>query len=388
MYRTISSDCWTPTNPCITGCWISASGACRFPPWQEAKDLVDKIISYSDRATQGSWRNQIAFIGDDEDSNIHMRQADELASYVRQHYPAYNINKIYLDAYPQEKGATGFRYPDVNRAINDQVNRGALIVNYTGHGGPAGLAHEKIVTTNDINSWNNKGMLPLFMTATCEFSRYDEYDSGLDLEITSAGEEVLLNTKGGGIGLFTTTRLVYSGPNHALNERFYEVVFEKDENQQNYRLGDIIVYSKNNTGAGINKRNFTLLGDPSLRLAYPEHRVVTDSINGISVTESADTLSAFDWVRVSGHLETQDGKVMEDFQGEVFPMVFDKERKIETLSNDGTPPWDFMARNSILYSGKTTVTNGYFSFGFLCSQGHQLCLRHRQNQLLQQRLNP
>ncbi len=330
----------------------------------EAKDVVDKIISYSDLATQGSWRNQISFIGDDEDSNIHMRQADELASYVKENYPPYNINKIYLDAYPQEKGATGFRYPDVVRAINDQVNRGALIVNYTGHGGPSGLAHEQIVTTNSINSWSNSGMLPLFMTATCEFSRYDEYDSGLDLEITSAGEDVILNNNGGGIGLFTTTRLVYSGPNHVLNERFYEVVFEKDENGRNYRLGDIIVYSKNNTGAGVNKRNFTLLGDPSLRLAYPEHRVVTDSINGISVTELADTLSAFDWVRVSGHVETQGGVVLEDFQGEVFPMVFDKERKIETLSNDDTPAWDFMSRNSILYSGTSTVKDGYFSFGF------------------------
>ncbi|MDX2432666.1 MAG: type IX secretion system sortase PorU, partial [Bacteroides sp.] len=331
---------------------------------EEAKNVVDKIISYSDMATQGSWRNQISFIGDDEDSNIHMRQADELAAYVKENYPPYNINKIYLDAYPQEKGATGFRYPDVERAINDQVNRGALIVNYTGHGGPSGLAHEQVVTTNDINSWSNNGMLPLFMTATCEFSRSDEYDAGLDLEITSAGEEVLLNNNGGGIGLFTTTRLVYSGPNHVLNERFYEVVFEKDENQRNYRLGDIIVYSKNNTGAGVNKRNFTLLGDPSLRLAYPEHRVLTDSINGISVMELSDTLSAFDWVTVSGHVETQGGTVMENFQGEVFPMVFDKERKIETLSNDGTPPWDFMARNSILYSGTTSVKDGYFSFGF------------------------
>lgn len=331
---------------------------------EEAKDVVDKLISYSNLSTQGSWRNRIAFIGDDEDSNVHMRQADELATYVKANYAPYNINKIYLDAYPQEKGATGFRYPDVERAINDQVNRGALIVNYTGHGGPSGLAHEQVVTTNSINSWSNREMLPLFMTATCEFSRYDEYDSGLDLEITSAGEDVLLNNNGGGIGLFTTTRLVYSGPNHVLNERFYEVVFEKDENLRNYRLGDIIAYSKNNTGAGVNKRNFTLLGDPSLRLAYPEHRVVTDSINGISITEGIDTLSAFDWVQVSGHVETQDGILMENFQGEVFPMVFDKERKIETLSNDNTPAWDFMARNSILYSGTSTVKDGQFSFGF------------------------
>jgi hypothetical protein len=331
---------------------------------EEAEDMVAKITGYSDVSRLGSWRNQLCFIGDDENGNLHMQQADGLATYVKDWYPDYNINKIYLDAYPQEKGATGERYPDVVRAINDQVNRGALIVNYTGHGGPAGLAHEQVVTLNDINTWNNANMLPLFVTATCEFSRYDEYDQGQDQEETSAGEKVLLNTGGGGIGLFSTTRLVYSAPNSILNERFYELVFEKDTNQQHYRLGDIIAYSKNNTGPGINKRNFTLLGDPSMRLAYPRHRVMTDTINGYAVGSVEDTLSAFDWVSVSGHLESAGGEFMGDFNGEVYPTVFDKERTLETLSNNGDPAWSFLARNNILYSGKATVRDGRFSFGF------------------------
>jgi len=332
---------------------------------EEAEDLVDKIIAYSNPDKQGEWRNQLCFIGDDQDINIHMKQADELATYVRTNYPAYNINKIYLDAYQQEELATGPRYPDATRAINDQVNRGALIVNYTGHGGPNGLAHEKITTTNDILSWTNRNRLPLFMTATCEFSRYDEYDHKQDLEITSAGEEVLLNTEGGGIALFTTTRLVYSGPNHELNEHFYEVVFEKHDNGESYRLGDIILYSKNSTGSGINKRNFTLLGDPSMKLAYPQQQVVTDSINGVEIALAQDTLSAFQWVTVSGHVETQGGALMEDFNGTVYPQVFDKEKVVETLSNDpDSPLWRFRTRNNILYSGKATVTNGRFTFGF------------------------
>ncbi len=331
---------------------------------EEATALVDRIIAYSNPERQGAWRNQLCFIGDDEDGNIHMRQADELANYVKERYPAYNLNKVYLDAYPQKELATGPSYPDVTQAINDQMNRGALIINYTGHGGTQGLAHEKILTTNDILSWSNGEMLPLFMTATCEFSRYDEYNRSEDLEVTSAGEHVLLNTEGGGIGLFTTTRLVYSGPNHALNERFYEVVFEKDSSQQNYRLGDIIIYSKNNTGAGINKRNFTLLGDPSLRLTYPRHRVVTDSINNKSVSEENDTLSAFQWVTVAGHLESEDSQFMSSFTGKVYPKVFDKNRTVETLSNDGGSAFTFEARNNILYSGEATVSNGQFSFGF------------------------
>jgi len=331
---------------------------------EEASSLVEKIIGYDNPDKQGGWRNQICFIGDDEDSNIHMRQADELASYVGDHYPVYNSNKIYLDAYPQEELSTGPSYPDVTRAINDQVNRGALIINYTGHGGTQGLAHEKILTTNEIRSWTNKEKLPLFITATCEFSRYDQYDRAEDLEVSSGGEEVLLNTEGGGIGLFTTTRLVYSGPNHALNERFYEVVFEKDENQESLRLGDIIIYSKNNTGSGINKRNFTLLGDPSMRLSYPTYRVVTDSINGSPVSLENDTLSALQWVTVSGHLENEDSLHMNGFTGMVYPRVFDKERIIETLANDGGSVFTFNARNNILYSGEATVNEGSFSFGF------------------------
>jgi hypothetical protein len=331
---------------------------------EEAGALVDRIIGYSKPDKQGGWRNQLCFIGDDEDTNIHMRQADELASYVTDNYPAYNINKIYLDAYQQEELATGPSYPDVTRAINDQVNRGALIVNYTGHGGTQGLAHEKILTSNDIRAWDNMDHLPLFITATCEFSRYDEYNRQEDLEVTSAGEHVLLSTNGGGIGLFTTTRLVYSGPNHTLNERFYEVVFRKDSSLQNQRLGDIIIYSKNNTGAGINKRNFTLLGDPSLMLTYPEHQVVTDSVNGHPAIMESDTLSAFQWVTVTGHLENGEGTPLTNFNGKVFPKVFDKIRTVETLSNDGDPVFTFTARNNILYSGETTVTEGRFSFGF------------------------
>lgn len=331
---------------------------------KEAEIVVNKIISYDESSTKGTWRNEICFIGDDEDANLHMRQADQLASKVEELHPGFKINKIYLDAYKQERSATGYRYPDVNRAINDQINRGALIVNYTGHGGPTGLAHEQILTMNDIFSWTNAGTLPVIMTATCEFSRYDEYDHKQDVEITSAGEEVLLSPEGGSAGLFTTTRLVYAGPNFVLNEKFYDIVFSKDDNQQKYRLGDIIAYSKNNAGGGINKRNFSLLGDPSMSLAQPEYKVITDSINGVSVFASSDTLSAFERVTVAGHIETYGGQTIEQFKGKVFPIVYDKATIIKTLANDQGKPLDFQARNNILYKGETAVEDGKFSFQF------------------------
>ena len=336
-------------------------GIGRFPvsTVEEATNLLNKTLSYDLTGNMGDWRNAICFIGDDEDGNLHMRQADELARYVEDNYPSFTIGKIYLDAYTQVSTPTGALYPDVNEAINQRIGKGALIVNYTGHGGANGLAHEHILTIDDIVAWKNTDKLPLFMTATCEFSRFDDYES------TSAGELVLLNPRGGGIALLTTTRLVYAGPNHELNERFYEFVFEKNAQGENYRLGDIIRLTKNAASGGINKRNFTLLGDPAIMLAYPGKHIRVTAINGKDISISVDTLKALSRVSISGQVEDNPGVLMTDFNGILYPTVFDKRSTISTLSNDGDPEFQFSLRNRILYKGKATISQGLFSFSFI-----------------------
>jgi hypothetical protein len=326
---------------------------------EEASLLVSKILDYELPARMGDWRNSLCFIGDDEDGNTHMIDADAMATYVEENYPGFNINKIYLDAYKEVSTPSGQRYPDVNLAISNQVERGALIINYTGHGGIKGWAHELILDLNDIEGWNNYQRLPLFMTATCEFSRYDDHT------VRSAGEKVLLNPVGGGIALLTTTRLVYSQPNRILNERFYEIVFEKDKDGNNYRLGDILEYTKNKAGNGINKRNFTLLGDPSMRLSYPEYFVYADSVNGKSVAEATDTLEALQQVKINGHIADMKGNLLSNFNGNLYPTVYDKEVLQQTLANDGGDKRTFRIRNNILYKGNSTIKDGKFNFNFI-----------------------
>ncbi len=336
-------------------------GVGRFPvsTQAQARNAMNKTISYDQLDKMGDWRNTICFIGDDQDYNLHMRQADELATYVETNYPSFSIGKIYLDAYPQISTPSGNRYPDVNEALNQRVNKGALIINYTGHGGENGLAHERILTINDIVSWQNRDKLPLFMTATCEFSRFDDY------EHTSAGELVFLNPDGGGIALFSTTRLVYAGPNHALNERFYQHVFTLDAQNRHYRLGDVMRLTKNNTSAGINKRNFTLLGDPALVLAYPINRIRVLTVNGTDITQATDTLKALGKVTITGWVEDELGNPLPSFNGIIYPTVYDKKSRIKTLSNDGDPVMTFNLRDRILYKGKASVNNGNFSVQFV-----------------------
>lgn len=340
----------------------------------EATALVEKIKHYHEAPSLGSWRNEITFIADDEDANTHIDDADELATTVDNNYPNYNVDKIFFDAYTQKNAPGGKRYPDVQRAINAKMFSGSFLVNYTGHGGEVGWAHERVLNISDINSWENYDKLPLFMTATCEFSRYD------DPERTSAGELVLLSEKGGAIALVTTVRLVYSSANMNLATNFYKYALEPNADGSMPHLGDIMKNTKNSAIGGINNRKFTLLGDPALRLAYPEKGVKTSSINekalingndtsyvnGDTIITQNDTLKALSKVKICGYVHDVNGNKETSFNGIVYPSIFDKYQSIKTLVNDSeSRAKTFQLQKNTLYKGKATVTNGDFCFEFV-----------------------
>jgi len=336
----------------------------------QAGIIVNKIKKYLDTSNNGYWKNMICMVADDEDGNTHMADAEELSLLLQDSVPEYNIEKIYLDAYPQITTANGQSYPDATIAINNRINSGCLILNYIGHGNENGLAHERVMKNEDINSWKNGAKLPLLITATCEFSRFDDADINIVTKVisgrTSAGERVLLNENGGGIALMSTTRVVYSAPNYYLNRNILDVIFDADASGNPLTLGDIIRIAKNKSGSGPNKRNFSLLGDPAVILAYPWYgKVLTDSINHVAVTDGTDSLKALSTITVSGHIENRSGSLMNNFNGTVYPVVYDKAVAVKTLANDGGLPLSFTIRNNVLFSGKTNADKGRFSFKFI-----------------------
>jgi hypothetical protein len=337
----------------------------------QAGQVVAKIMGYNSAINMRDWRSKIMFVADDGDDNKHMRQANNLADMVGETHPQFIIKKLLSDAYKQVSTSTGARYPDVTKAIYDNVHRGILIFNYTGHGNEKGLADEQLVTREQLSKYTNAQHLPLFVTATCEFSRYDDLaddETGKIREQPSAGEVSLLNPDGGCIALLSTSRLVYADNNMILNENFYDFAFQYDDDGKVYRLGDIIRMTKNEPdlhGDG-NKLNFTLLGDPALRLAVPFYTVVTDSLNGVPVSEPLDTLKAFTEITVNGHLVDQYNAKLEGFSGILYPSVYDKADTLWTLGNDDTEKniMPFEVRDNMIYKGKASVNDGEFSFSF------------------------
>ncbi len=324
----------------------------------EAEIVLNKIKNYKNNDALGGWRNVTCFIADDEDTNLHMNQTEELTNQVNSNYPQFLTDKIYFDAFQQIATPSGEQYPDVTKAINDRVKDGVLILNYVGHANERFLSDEHVLDVSHINSWSNSTKLPIFVTATCEFSRFDDVE-------TSAGEYVLFNPNGGGIGLFSTTRLVFAQSNHRLSKNFYNHVFEKDENGQHYRMGDIMRLAKVATIGTINKRNFTLLADPALKLSYPKYKVVTTQVNQTDAEGQADTISALNKVTISGYVAGYNGEKLTSFNGQIAPVVYDKAVMRQTLGNAGEYPMEFKVQENVIYKGLSSVSNGEFTFSFI-----------------------
>ena len=329
---------------------------------EEAKNYVDKIEAYFARESFGPWRNNQLFIADDEDNNLHMQDAEVLTTTSKATAPVFNIVKAYLDAFRQESGAGGSRYPQANQMINNQVYNGTLIWNYNGHGGSNRLAEEVVIDQDIVNNWNNPNKLPLFITATCDFAPYD------NPIVNSLGENILQRKKTGGIALLTTTRPVFSFSNRIINNNYLQFALQPDVNGVYKSLGESIKDAKNYTyqtsGDIVNNRKFALLGDPALTLAYPSLRVRAIKVNNIPVSQ-VDTLSATEKVVIEGEVTDVQGNLLTNFNGTVYPSVFDKPQTINTLANDPTSQVaSFQTQTNILYKGKASVVNGKFSFTF------------------------
>ena len=338
-------------------------GIGRFPvrTLAEATNMVNKVIGYMDNKDTGSWKNNVCFVADDGSSADgyminHADQADRLGEYINTSHPEFLVNKIYFDAYKKDVSGGLATYPDVKTNIQKQLKNGLLLINYIGHGSTTAWSDERVLTESDITQ-STYTRLPIWITATCDFCRFDA-------SVTSAGEQVFLNKVSGGIGLFTTTRVAYSTPNFEINDNLIRNLFEK-KNGRRLTLGEVMKATKRALGSSRYKLGFALIGDPALKLAYPEYRMQVTAVNGNPVTDEPVDFKALQKITVEGEVLNADGNVATDFSGLLNPTVLDSRVSYETLDNNKTGnTFKYTDYSNILFIGNDSVRAGKFSFTF------------------------
>ncbi len=348
----------------------------------EANVLLGKLKTYEDPSTFGDWRTLFTFAADDDfpepfrNRDLHILNADSTAEFIDRDVSGVRLRKIYEINYPVET-TSGARFrPLANRDFINSFNEGSLVVNYSGHGAEQTLSDSRLFQSSDISRLTNKDRLSIFVTATCSFGRFDDH---LD---QSGAEKTMLWPDGGIIAAFTTTRVVYTSENpntvnFGLNRRLSGFMTERDQDGLPYRLGDIMMRTKNVTqndlGGSFNTRKFILLGDPAMRIGLPRQRAAINRIQGQTVNSSQlVTLRALDTVSIEGSVINSDGSVNTSYNGEINVRVYDGVRVVQLPLREWmqtlpcyTRNCSFREQNDLLFNGRVSVRNGLYTANFV-----------------------
>jgi hypothetical protein len=330
----------------------------------EANNVVNKIIHYKSPSSLGAWRLSTTIVADNEDyAGPHMEDGEIMDSTITHRSLLYNTNKVYEDAIPFIATPGGDRAPDANKAINDQMFKGTFLLNYSGHGNPEVLSHERIITSDDINKWNTVDRMPIMVTATCDYGQFDRPD------FVSSAEQIVLKKEGGAISSITTVKLVYQSPNRRLNQDYLDAQFSRVNGRWNtfgdaLRIGKNKTYSNGSTSQSdiINFRKFALLGDPALEPNFPEYYIYIQAIKDDATLVNSDTISALGSYTMYGYVGDISTNILSNFNGRLSVVIYDKPRLVKTITAINKT---FSVRNNIIYRGKATVNNGRFSVTFI-----------------------
>ena len=327
----------------------------------QAEEMINKVFEYNDLKSYGNWRNNYVAISDDSDrasdASLQFKQ-NQLADRIVLEKPFINVKKVLLDSYMQETSSGGNRYPKAREDIFNAFEKGALVFNYLGHGGEDGLTGERIWEKSDGQTLSNQFKYPLFITITCDFSRFDNPYR------TTAGEYTYWNPKGGAISMITTTRSIGQGSAEYFNDKLSEYLFSYGSNQYT-TIAEALRLTKNSNPSSSSNVVF-YIGDPALMLAIPKPKIRLTKVNDIPVTGTIPDFQSLAYVKLSGEVTDENNTLLPTYNGELAINIFDKNLIKATFNNDGnSQPINFNTLGETIFRGNALVTNGQFEFGFV-----------------------
>ncbi len=327
----------------------------------QAEEMVNKVIEYHDVKSYGSWRNNYVMVSDDSDktsdASLQNRQ-NRLADKITSEKPFLNVTKILLDSYVQEASAGGARFPKARTDLFNAFEKGALVFNYLGHGGEDGLASERLWEKSDGQNLSNQYKYPLFITITCDFSRFDNPSR------PTAGEYTYWNPKGGAISMITTIREIGQFSAENFNDVLGKYLFSYGSNQYTSIAESLRLAKNSNPNSSTNVVFY--LGDPALMLAIAKPKIKLTKVNDIPVSQPIEDFKSLAKMKLSGEITDENNVVLSDYNGELLTSIFDKVITRTTLNNDGNSsaiPFNILGET--IYRGNASVVNGRFEFSFI-----------------------
>jgi hypothetical protein len=219
---------------------------------QEVGAMVDKILTYETAPlSEEGWEKRVILVADDDEPGFKGMNEAVAGSLS----PAYLVSKKYLKDYPDPL--------DLNRELIDEINAGALLVNYVGHGAEDYWADEPIFEAWEVDTLGNGPKYPLVVAMSCLNGYFVEAFQGWD----SLAEVFMKSADKGAVAMFASTGMTAPEEQVLLDGGLFEALFEQGER----RLGEAVGYGKrtllaNSEGGEDVVRTFMLFGDPAMEM--------------------------------------------------------------------------------------------------------------------------
>lgn len=322
----------------------------------EAKVYVDKIEAYLAGGDIGVWKSNILVMGDYGDNSSHMEDAERVVRAIDGATDSrYNVYKVYPDAYDIQTSATGNTYPQATRRVRELMQKGVVVANYSGHGSPTQLSHAWLLQSEDF-----KTLSPVHAThwvlASCEIYPIDSH-------VECFGQIAMTRPTGGAIAFMCATRAVYASYNNPLNCSYMRLLLTPQADGRYLPIGEALRRAKaeqssTTMNACLNKAKYLIIGDPALRIALPTQQAVIDSINGVALDATAESvqLPAGSVATVSGHVAGC------DYDGTAVLSLYDKTNTVNTKGYGSDGAYTYTTREKVIYEGQARVTAGRFHF--------------------------
>ena len=328
----------------------------------EANKMVEKLIQYQSNKKMGLWQNQLTWVADDADYNLHLQDAEEIIANLKSKTDNWNHRKLYLDLFKANQTLTGNTYPDVNKAIQESIQAGTLMLNYTGHGNFLRLTEEAVISKSEMQSWNNAGKLPIMVTASCDFAPYDQPAN------SPIGFDALMQNEKGIIALVAANRLVFAYSNKQINDAFMQALLVPNSKGEYKTIGQALQAAKNynfiQNGDRLNAFKFGLMGDPAMRIAQPKYQINCSTLNQSPWLDTLN-LKAGEKYTIHGNLSAKN-KTLQNFNGFIDMVLWDAPSTKKTLANQtNSQSVPVETQEQALFKGKATVQNGQFEISFI-----------------------